>query len=153
MIDTCSEKKKSSYSTNTKKTIISLQNFQAPLTFSLYLALSNLISKINIYSSILSLSLSNTPKLPSTRNYCFYFLVAALLSSTSGFDHLKSPPPLPMLITSKYSLFIGNSLLEHSHQSLLAFLSIFVLEPTFLFYRITSQKDSHQITYYTHYFI
>ena len=87
MIDTCSEKKKSSYSTNTKKTIISLQNFQslplyslslslslsksnlqkeapenfqAPLTFSLYLALSNLISKINIYSSILSLSLSLT---------------------------------------------------------------------------------------------
>ena len=113
------------------KTILSLKNFQSlplyslsillfqnlipkmklqkifkPLTFSLYLALSNLIPKINVYSSILSLT--------STYNCRFYFLTAALLSPTSSSNHRKSPPPLPILTTSRYSLFVGNFLILFS---------------------------------------
>ena len=90
------------------------ENFQIPHFLSLSCSFKSNFQNQHLLFNPLSLSLTHTPKLSSTYKCRFYFLATALLSPTFGSDHRKSPPPLPILTTSRYSLFVGNFLILFS---------------------------------------
>ena len=86
-----------------------LENFQT----SHFLSLSSSF-KFDSQNQCLLFKIQFSLSLSLCRNCRFYFLIAALLSPTFSSNHRKSPSPLSVPTTSRYSLFVCNFLIMFS---------------------------------------